>query len=461
MSEEPAPRTDDGPAESELDRLSRLRAEVAALESDMGLRAEPPAAAATPEPTRRGGWWRGVVVTLCLTLLALLCPLAVVATWARDEVSDTDRYVATVAPLASDPAMQNAIANRITEELTSRVDIRQIIMRIVEALRQGGLGPQVADGLETLSTPLANAADNFIGTQVDKVVHSDAFATAWDEANREAHAQMVALLTGKESAVSLEGNSVKIDLAAFIEVVKKRLLDQGFGLAARIPEVHASFTVFESDQLPKAQSGFQLLNALARALPIAALVLLGIALMVSVRKRRTLLAAALVIAGSMLVLGLALNGFRAFYLNAVSAEGLSIDAATVFYDTVVRFIRFNLRAVLVLSLVVALVAWVSGPSASAVGVRRGASRTLGAVRTRSDSAGLGTGPVGAFLGRYRTAIRVLIAGIVIVTYALADHPTGAWTLTLVLIAGAVLLVVEVLARPPGPTGATEADGGVR
>lgn len=460
MSEEPTtPRTDDRPAESELARLSRLRAEVAALESQIGLPAEP--STATPEPTRRGGWWRGVVVTLCLTLLALLCPLAVVATWARDEVSDTDRYVATVAPLASDPAMQEAIADRITEELTTRVDIRQIIMRIVEALRQGGLGPQVADGLETLSTPLASAADNFIGTQVDKVVRSDAFATAWDEANREAHAQMIALLTGKESGVSLEGNAVKIDLAAFIEVVKERLLDQGFGLAARIPEVHASFTVFESDQLPKAQSGFQLLNALARALPIAALVLLGIALVVSVRKRRTLLAAALVIAGSMLVLGLALNGFRAFYLNAVSSEGLSIDAATVFYDTVVRFIRFNLRAVLVLSLAVALVAWVSGPSASAVGVRRGASRTLEAVRTRSDSAGLGTGPVGAFLGRYRTAIRVLIAGIGVLTYALADHPTGGWTLTLVLIAGAVLLVVEVLARPPGPTEATEAGGGVR
>lgn len=453
MSEEPAPRTGHDPTESELDRLSRLRAEVAALESDMGLRAEP--STATPESARRGGWWRGAVVAVCLTLLALLCPLAVVATWARDEVGDTDRYVATVTPLASDPAMQKAIANRITEELTTRVDIRQIILRIVEALRQAGLGPQAADGLETLSTPLATAADNFIATQVDKVVRTDAFATAWDEANREAHAQMVALLTGKESAVSLEGDSVTINLAAFIEVVKERLVDQGFGPAARIPEVNASFTVFESDQLPKAQGGFQLLTALARALPIAAIVLLGIALVVSTRKRRTLLAAALVVAGSMLVLGLALNGFRAFYLNAISAEGLSIDAATVFYDTVVRFIRFNLRALLVLSLAVALVAWMSGPSPSAVGIRRGASRALAAVRTRSDSAGLGTGPVGAFLGRYRTAIRGLITGIVIVTYALADHPTGAWTLTLVLIAGAVLLIVEVLARPPGRT---EADG---
>lgn len=447
MSEEPASRPDGGgPVESDVDRLGRLRAEVAALESRIGLTDETPTSAA--EPPRRGGWWRGVVVALCLTLLGVLCPLAVVATWARDEVSDTDRYVATVTPLASDPAMQEAIANRITEELTTRVDIRQIIVRIVEALRQGGLGPQVADGLEALSTPLAEAADNFIATQVDKVVRSDAFATAWDEANREAHEQLVALLTGKEGAVQIEGNAVSIDLAAFIQVVKERLIDQGFGLAERIPVVHARFTVLESDEVPRLQGGFQLLSALARALPIAALVMLGIALAVSVHRRRTLLAAALVVAGSMLVLGLALNGFRAVYLNAVSAEGLSIDAAAVFYDTVVRFIRFNLRALLVISLAVAVVAWVSGPSASAVGVRSGMSRAMEVVRTRSDRAGLGTGPVGAFLGRYRIAIRGLVAGIVIVTYALADHPTGAWTLTLVLVAGAVLLLVEVLARPP-------------
>lgn len=454
MNEEPETRPDGDPVENDQDRLARLRAEVAALESDMGVAAEPPLA---DQPARRGGWWRGVVVTLCLALLALLCPLAIVATWARDEVSDTDRYVATVAPLASDPAIQKAISKRITKELTSRIEVREIIMQIVEALRQRGLEPRAADGLEALSTPLANAADNFIATQVDKVVHSDAFAASWEEANREAHSQMVALLTGKESVVELEGNSVSINLASFIAVVKKRLVDQGFGLAERIPEVDAQFKVLESDQLPKVQGGFQLLTALARALPIAAIVLLGIALAVSVRRRRTLLVAALVIAGSMLALGLALNGFRIFYLNAISAEGMSVDAAAVFYDTVVRFIRFNLRALLVISLAVAAVAWVSGPSTSAVGLRKGTSRALESVRTRSDNAGLRTGPVGTFLGRYRTVIRGLVAGVVILAYALADHPTGAWTLTLVLVAAAVLLVVEVLARPPAPSEA----GGVR
>ena len=45
----------------------------------------------------------------CAELVALLAPLSIVASWAHDEISDTDRYVETVTPLASNPAVQKAI----------------------------------------------------------------------------------------------------------------------------------------------------------------------------------------------------------------------------------------------------------------------------------------------------------------------------------------------------------------
>ena len=45
-------------------------------------------------------------------------------------------------------------------------------------------------------------------------------------------------------------------------------------------------------------------------------------------------------------------------------------------------------------------------------------------------------------------------------YVLADHPTGAWTLKLLIVAALLLLVVELLARrPPARDSAT--DAGVR
>lgn len=149
----------------------------------------------------------------------------------------------------------------------------------------------------------------------------------------------------------------------------------------------------------------------------------------------------------MLLLGLALNAFRIVYLDAMPSTQLPTDAAGAIYEQLVSFIRLSLRAVLVAFLVVAAVTWLTGPESGPVAVRRATARGVEAVRHRADRAGLDTGPVGAFLGRYRGQIRSIVLGGAVVLYVLADHPTGAWVLRLVVVAGILLLVVEPLARP--------------
>ncbi|WGL50379.1 hypothetical protein P5P86_10405 [Nocardioides sp. BP30] len=427
------------PSESDAERLRRLRAEVTGLEARLG---EP-----TGRRTARGGWWRGPTVALCLVLLGVVAPLSIVAAWAHDEISDTDRYVSTVAPLARDPQLQRAISTRITREIASRIDVSGLTASAAAALQQRGAPPAAAAGLRALSRPLADALDGWIGTQVHTIVSSGAFATAWDEANRQAHSQMVAVLTGKTDGITqVQDGAVTIDLAAFIATVKEQLVAAGFGLAANIPTIDARFTVFESTDLDKAQRGFRALSALAHTLPVLGVLLLAAAIALARDRRRTVTTAALVVAGSMLVLGIALNGARTLYLDALSGQDISQTTAELFYDTIVRFIRFNLRALLVLTLAVALVAWLAGPSPSARAVRRGSGRLLDTVRSGSDRLGLDTGFVGVFLHRNRTAVRVAIGAVVLVVYALADHPTGAWTLTLIVVAALVLLVLEVIAR---------------
>src|SRR4051794_36899899 len=423
-------------------RLAQLRDEVSRLEGELG---EPPA----PPPGRpRGGWWRTPVVAVCLLLVALLAPLAVVATWAHDQVGDTDRYVSTVAPLAHDPAVQSAVSTRISDALLERLDVRAVTDQAIEALTQRGIRPGVAVSLRALTTPLVSGVQEFVRTQVTKLVESDAFAQAWEEANREAHTQMVAVLTGKGSdAVTVAGNAVQLNLAVLIDTVKTQLVDAGFTLASRIPEVTATFTLFESADLAKARNGFRLLSALARALPVVAILLLACAVLVARRRRHTLVVGSLVVAASMLLLGLALNAFRSVYLDAIPADA-SASAASAIYDRLVLFIRLNLRAVLVLFLAIAAVTWVSGPEPAPSRIRAGTARALDRVRHRSDQAGLDTGPFGLFLGTYRGAIRGVVAGAVILLYVLADHPTGGFTITLLLVAAVVLLVVELFARTP-------------
>lgn len=454
---QPRPEAAD-PFEDDRARLAQMREEVARLETRLGVGGADRARPTGPQQ-KGGGWWRGPVVVLSLVLLAIVAPLSVVATWAHDEIKDTDRYVATVAPLASDPAVQDAISTRLTDVIVSNLDIKAVTDEAVQALSaRGDIPPGVVTGLQALSVPLANGVENFVGTRVQRLVESQRFADAWEQANRVAHQQMVAVLTGETgTAVQVEGDTVTLNLGVLLDQVKAQLADAGFTLVERIPTVSTEFTLVQSDDLAKAQTGFRVLSALARALPVIALLLLGAAILVSRHRRRTLIAGALVVAGSMVLLGVFLNAFRLIYLDAVPTDQLPRDAAGVIYDQLVVFIRLALRAVLVLFLALAAVAWVSGPGPRPVAVRRTAGRLVDAVRHRSDSAGLDTGAFGRFLGQNLVVIRVALGALVVVVYILADHPTGAWTLGLLGIAALVLLVVELLARTPpvAPVGVDE------
>jgi hypothetical protein len=433
--------------------LDRLRAQVADLESQLvAVRAATPPPPAPEPSTRRsaGDVWRGILVGVLIFLAAVIAPLSVVATWAHDEVSDTNRYVQTVTPLASDPAVQNAIANRISTEIFNRVDITAVTQQAVKALESRGLPPNAVTTLNALTVPAANGIRGFVTDQVHRIVRSPQFADLWVTVNRAAHAQMVAVLTGKSgTAVQINGNTVQLNVGVLINRVKHQLEGRGFGLASKIPAVNAKFTLFQSADIGKVQAGFNFLNTAARVLPILGLVLIGAAVAVARSHRKALLAAALAVAASMILLGLGLNIFRTVYLNALPATA-SQPAAGVIYDTLVGFIRLSLRAILVVALAVALGAWLAGSSQAAVATRRGITRGSAALRHSGERAGMDTGRFGEWVYRYRTALRGATIGIAVLVYVLAAHPTGAWTLGVVVVAGVVLLVIELLGKPPAP-----------
>jgi hypothetical protein len=151
-----------------------------------------------PEVGRAGRQrWRAVVAGLLIVVGCVLAPLSAVAVWTRNQVTDTDRYVATVSPLARDPAIQAAVADQITAQVFSYLDIQGLTTQALDALAERGLPPRLADQLQALAVPIANGVRSFTRDQVAKVVASDAFADAWVQANRVAHTELVAALTGQ------------------------------------------------------------------------------------------------------------------------------------------------------------------------------------------------------------------------------------------------------------------------
>jgi hypothetical protein len=424
------------------------------------------AAGTDTEPTpgaRRVGRqrWRSIVATLMIVVACVLAPLSVVAIWTRNQVTNTDRYVATITPLASDPAVQQAITDQITAQVFTYIDIQALTTQVADALStrvEGrGLPPQAAAALQGLAGPVANGVQGFVRTQVERVVQSDAFADAWVQANRVAHDALVAALTGEGGgAVTVAGDTVTLNLAPFIQTVKQRLVAQGFTLAERIPQVDASFVLFQSQDITRAQRAFNLLNTLGVWLPVIAIVLLVLGVYVAKDHRRALVGAALGVAVSMVVLALGLTVFRSIYLDAVPATVLPHDAAAVLYDTIVRFLRLGLRTVLVLGLVVAAGAFLSGQSVTAVRTRQGLSNGIGWLAGGAERAGFSTGPVGTWVYANKKALRIGAVALAALALVFWGRPTGKVVLGLTLALLVVLAIIQFLARPADRTAAPAA-----
>src|SRR5215475_12182783 len=420
--------------------LQRLRAEVAEIHE------QPPGG--PPPGRRRHLGWRAPVATVLIVVGCLLAPLSVFAVWTANQVSSTDRYVENVAPLIHDPAVQGAITDDVTRQITSRLNVKGLAEQAAGALTQRGL-TRVGALLNNFSAQIASATYGFIHTQVAKIIASPRAANLWVQVNRQVHAQLVKALSGQgNGAVTISNNQVVLNLGPFINVVKRDLANRGLTIVTRLPNINPTLALFSAKYLVKAQAGYRLLNTLKWALPILTLVLLALGVYVARSHRRALIGAGLGLAASMVVLGLGLTIFRGVYLNSVPPAVLPADAAAVLYDTLIRFIRDGLRIILVVGLIIAIAAFFSGPSVTAVRTRGAFKSGFDWLRRSGEHAGVSTGPVGRWTFTHRRALRitaVIIASLVFVFWGLSSWVTAVVIAIVLLI---VLGLIELIGRPP-------------
>jgi hypothetical protein len=441
-------------AAEERAELERLRAEVAELHSSPA----DPAGPGAPGRRRRLGW-RGPVAVLLIVLGCVLAPLSVVAVWTANQVSDTSRYIANIEPLIHEPAIQNALTDRVTAEITSRLNVQGLATGAGNELTQRGL-TRIGSLLDNFSGQLASAVNGFIHTQVAKIVASPQLAQVWLQVNQTVHAQLVKALSGQgNGAITISNNQVVLNLGPFINVVKRDLAGRGLTIINNIPSVNPTLALFSAKYLVKAQTGYRLLNDLKIVLPILTLVLLGLGVYVARGHRRALIGAGLGFAASMVVLGLALTIFRGIYLGSVPASVLPADAAAVLYDTLIRFIRDGLRVLLVVGLIVAVAAFFAGPSVTAVRARGAVRSGLAWVRTGGERHGVSTGPVGRWTYTYRRALRIAAVAIAALVFVFWGQPTWVTALVIAIVLLIMLGLIELIGRPPAQPQVAAQPGG--
>ncbi|QCB51631.1 hypothetical protein E5720_18700 [Rhodococcus sp. PAMC28707] len=432
-SEQPLSATERG----ELDRLRRELAE---------LREELTPAAVTR--TRAGhSTARWIAAILLLVLVAVLGFSAVLARFTRSEVLDADRYVETVTPLGSNPVLQGELADQITNEIMTRLDVESITAEALTSITENA--PRVPPAVVGLAPVIADQAESFVHKTVESLVSSDEFETLWIKANREAHQALTAVLTGNTRAavgVSDEG-TVSISLAPIIDKVRAKLTERGFAFAEKIPSIDKSFVLFQAPDLVKAQRVTSLLDKASGVLPWLTLLAAVGAVWVSPKgmRRRAGALVGVSLAVAMALLAVAISIGRLLYLDAVPADVLSPQAATVLIDTLLVPLETTLRAVFVLAVVIAIVGYLTGSSGSAVAVRSAYGKGTDAIRGRAG--GRAPNRFESVVSQLRLPLRAGIVAIAVMTLVLWKYPSGAVAAVTVVVAVAALLVVELIARP--------------
>ncbi|MET9529959.1 hypothetical protein ABZY02_05230 [Streptomyces sp. NPDC006649] len=395
-------------------------------------------ATAAPQGRPPGRRVRSFFAVLLIVVAGILTPVSTVAVWTRDVVGDTDRYVAVMRPLASDPAVRSAVTDRATDAVVKYVSVDALLKSVGPAERA-----EIELAIGALNKPIASGLRELVHSTVAGFVGSGAFTGVWVQLNRTAH-------TAAEKALTSDrGSPLTIDLAPVTDAAKQRLVDSGLTIASKIPTVHTRFTVLDSEAVGRARTAFRLLRIGGLWLPLVTVLIAAAGILLAVRRRHALVTAGLAVAAGALLLGLALAVLRSLYLDRLPAD-IPEPAAAAVIDALTAFLRTAVRMIAVLGAVVALAAWLGGPGRAAVRVRTVWRGSVGAVR---DALGLRTGRAGLRVLRARAWLNSTVVAVALAVYLVWDRPTAGVVVGIVLSVLVALALVELAAddgtpRPP-------------
>jgi len=377
-------------------------------------------AVTAPRPKR----WRRIVAVLLVVLAAFLAPLTVTAVWLHDRILSTDGYVETVTPLVNDPAVTDALANRIVTELFAATDLEK---RVTSALP----GP-----VDVLGHALTGSLRNLATATTERFLESDAFERLWIRANTVAHEQIVAMFSGKGKAVSQHDDAIVLDLGVVADAVRDKLVDRGVGVLKRvpIPEGSIEITLLQSDLIPQLQTTFRVLDDLATVLPILFVVIVVAAIGVAPRRRRIVVGLGFGVAASTALLTVGVDLGRRVTVDQADQASLNTDATKAVYDALVVALRDWSSYVIAVSLLVAVAALVSSPG------------WIGRIAERLRGSSPDVPPVAVWVREHRGVLWGAVVGLALVVLVVWPTPTLPVVAVVVLLAAIALAAITALAR---------------
>jgi hypothetical protein len=264
--------------------------------------------------------------------------------WVARQALDTDQWVKTSSELLQDPAIQQAAASYLADQVVA---------------------PGATERLEQVAPRAAGVAGAALGDLAERAalraLRSGRFQELWIDANRRAHQRLIDLIDGDQEA------GVLIDLRPLVERVSARV-----GAAESLPPDAGRIEIISPQQLDTARTIAKLLRGVAIVgLVLALLLYIGAVWLAGRGRRQGILlqcGIGIVLAGLAMLVVRRIAGAQV--VEAVTAGGAATAAADATWSIGTELLVDIAGVTIVLGLVLVAVAWFAGSSRPAVWLQR-------------------------------------------------------------------------------------------
>jgi hypothetical protein len=295
---------------------------------------------------------RGLVVLGSIVLV-----IAVLATWIRSQIIDTNDWTQTSVRLLQNEQVREVIANDLSERLLSVVDVQDLAAE------------KLPPGLAPLAPALSTAAAQIVPDAIDRALALPAVQALWAQANREAHARVIELLDGGGKTLSTSGGAVTLNVETLLDEIGQRL-GVGQDVGAKLPANRRTVVLLRSKQLRAAQDVVKGLRDLSFVLPALVALLYAGALALAVgRRRRVLLEIGAGILAAALVALVMRRWVESYVVNELVRNEGARPAVREILEIATAGWRERALWLLVTGMLALFAGWLAGPTRIAVKLR--------------------------------------------------------------------------------------------
>jgi hypothetical protein len=321
----------------------------------MALMSSAAQAPAAPSGTKPGplSRRRAIAVWTLVVVASILMLFASLTIWVKRQALDTNAWTNASGQMLANDEIRGQLSLYLVDSLFSSADATAKIQQALPPNR-AALAPVISGALQNVAVQAA-----------DRILETPQAQALWEEANRRAHQNLIAVLNGDDvRRFQTENGEVVLDLGPLVQRLSGR-----FGFEA--PPDAGKITILESGQLKNAQRALKVIKVASVFLLVLVLFLYGLAIYLAHGHRRRLLRAT---AASFLLVGVLVLVIQKVTGGVVVGSLIKTDAirpaGNAAWGIGTELLRSVAYALILYGVAGLIGAWLAGPTRLAVAARR-------------------------------------------------------------------------------------------